>query len=256
MNVLIVYAHPEPTSFNGAMKDTAVATLERGGHKVAVSDLYAQGFNPVAGPWDVTGRQDPEAFNLALEQGYAAENGLFAEDVQAEIEKVKAADFLLLQFPMWWYSMPAILKGWVDRVLAYKVAYGLGEWWDNGPFKGRRAMISITTGVSATAFYPDGRNGDIERLLWPMTAGTLRICGYDVLPPYIAYSVPWCGDAGRRAILEDYEKRLLRLESMKPLYFHTLDQFDDNSRLKAGVEPRTPMQHRGAYLEWYGEGVS
>ena len=252
MNVLIVYAHPEPTSFNAALKDIAVDTLESEGHKVVVSDLYAQKFNPVAGPWDITELQNPDAFNLAMEQGHAAENALFASDIQAEIDKVKAADFLLLQFPMWWYSMPAILKGWVDRVLAYKVAYGLGEWWDNGPFKGRRAMISITTGVSDTAFYPDGRNGDIERLLWPLTAGTLRICGYDVLPPFVSYSVPWCGDEGRHAILDRYRDRLLNLDQIKPLYFHTLDQYGEDSRLKPEVEPATPMQHRGPYLAWYG----
>jgi NAD(P)H dehydrogenase (quinone) len=252
MNVLIVLAHPEPKSFNGAMKDAAVETLERAGHTVIVSDLYAQKFNPVAGPWDVTKQQNTEVFNLAMEQDHAAENNLFANDIQVEIDKVKAADFLLLQFPMWWYSMPAILKGWVDRVLAYKVAYGLGDWWDNGPFQGRRAMISITAGVSATAFYPDGRNGDIERLLWPMTAGTLRICGYDVLPPFISYSVPWISDEGRQEILDRYQTRLLKLETMTPLSFHTLDQFGEDSRLLPNIEPKTPMQHRGPYLKWYG----
>ena len=128
MNVLIVYAHPEPKSFNGAMKDLAVETLTKAGHEVVVSDLYAQNFDPVAGPHDVTERLNSDYFNLALEQGNAADNDLFPPDIQAEIDKVRAADFLLVQFPMWWTSVPAILKGWIDRVLAYKVAYGLGEW--------------------------------------------------------------------------------------------------------------------------------
>ena len=79
MNVLIVLAHPEPKSFNGAMKDAAVETLERAGHTVIVSDLYAQKFNPVAGPWDVTKQQNTEVFNLAMEQDHAAENNLFAK---------------------------------------------------------------------------------------------------------------------------------------------------------------------------------
>jgi len=245
MNVLIVLAHPEPKSFNAALTDAAVETLEAMGHKVEVSDLYAQGFDPVAGPGDVTDRLNADFFNLAYEQGHAAENNLFAADVQSEIDKVQKADFLILQFPMWWFSVPAILKGWVDRVLAYKIAYGLGQWWDEGFFKGRRAMLSITTGTPATAFYPDGRNGDMDRILWPLNAGLLRICGYDVLPPHIAYGAPWLDDAGRQSLIGQYKERLKNFESDEPLFFHKLDEFGEDYRLKPGIDPATPGQHRG-----------
>jgi len=245
MNVLIVYAHPEPQSFNGAMKDLAVETLTELGHQVVVSDLYGMGFEAAAGPRDVTRRMNETWFNLAREQGHAAENDLFAPDIQAEIDKVRAADFLLLQFPMWWYSMPAILKGWVERVLAYKVAYGLGQWWDEGPFKGRRAMLSLTIGQPASAFFPDGRNGDIDRILWPLHAGLLRICGYEVLPAFVAYEVPWIGDEGRKAILSAYKERLVMLDDIEPLFFHTLAEIGPDHRLKPDIEPSTPGQHRG-----------
>lgn len=78
MNVLIVYAHPEPTSFTGALKDAAVRALATAGHQVEVSDLYAEGFNPVAGRHDFTGAADPARFHYQSEQLHASRTGSFA----------------------------------------------------------------------------------------------------------------------------------------------------------------------------------
>ena len=66
MHVLIVHVHPEPKSFNAALTERARQVLTENGHEVVISDLYAQKFNPVAGPWDVTERMDPEFFQLGL----------------------------------------------------------------------------------------------------------------------------------------------------------------------------------------------
>ncbi len=63
MHALIVYAHPEPTSFTAALKDTAVDALRGAGHTVDVSDLYAEGFNPVAGRHDFVAAFDPNRFH-------------------------------------------------------------------------------------------------------------------------------------------------------------------------------------------------
>ena len=124
MQILIVYAHPEPTSFNAAMKDLAVETLTAQGHSVVVSDLYAMGWNAVAGPQDVTGaRSDTSRFSLAREQTHAMEQGNIAVDIAAEQAKLTAADLVIFQFPIWWFGMPAILKGWADRVFARGFAY-------------------------------------------------------------------------------------------------------------------------------------
>ena len=157
MQVLLVYAHPEPTSFNAAMRDVAVDSLTAAGNTVDVVDLYAEGFNPVAGPGDVTVRQDESRFNLGLEQMHAAGQGALAPDVQMHLDKLLAADFLLLQFPMWWFSLPAILKGWIDRVFVFGAAYDFGRTWENGVFAGRRAMLSITASAPEAAF-PAGRS--------------------------------------------------------------------------------------------------
>ena len=124
MNILIVDAHPEPRSFNGAMKDLAVQTLGGLGHSVTVSDLYAMGWNAVAGPADISGSpSDTSRFSIARKQTLAMENGTIAADIAAEQAKLVAADLLISQFPVWWFGMPAILKDWADRVLARGFAY-------------------------------------------------------------------------------------------------------------------------------------
>ena len=245
MKVLLVYAHPEPESFNGAMLNLAHDTLRAAGHEVETSDLYAQKFDPVAGPNDVTARQNETIFNLGAEQMHAARNNGFAPDLQAEIDKLMRAELLLLQFPMWWFSMPAILKGWIDRVFAFGQAYDFGRTWEQGVFAGRRAMLAITASAPAAAFMPDGRNGDMERVLWPIHAGVLALCGYSVLPPFIAHGIPFIGEPAMKAELQRYRAMLESVDSVQPLFFHASDDIVDY-RLKRDVEPATPGQHRGA----------
>jgi len=244
MNVLIVFAHPEPNSFNGAMKTLAIDTLSTAGHTVIVSDLYAEDFDAIAGPADVTERVNNERFDLGIEQANAANKDCFATDVQGEIDRLFMADLLILQFPMWWYSTPAILKGWIDRVFAFGVTYDFGRTWDRGVMKGKRAMLSLTTSAPPSTFMPDGRNGDLAQILWPLHGGVLALCGYEVLQPFVAYSVGWIDDDEREAILQKYAERLRNIETDEPMFFHQLDDYDENSRLKPEIEPGTPCQHR------------
>lgn len=243
MNVFIVYSHPEAKSFNGAMKDLAVETLTRAGHEVVVSDLYAMGFNPVAGPGDITGEHnDPEFFSLPREQTVAYEAGALSADVGAEIDKLKRADFVLFQFPVWWFGMPAILKGWADRVFARGFAYLPGRKYDTGMFKGKLAMVAATTGTSADTYAPDGIDGDILAVLWPIHNGLLRYSGFDVLPPFVAYMPGRVGDDGRKAYLEAYRKRLEDIAGTPRLFFHPAEDYGKNERLKPGVLARSGVQ--------------
>ena len=227
------------------MKNLAVETLTAEGHTVVVSDLYTEGFQAAAGPADVTKRVDPERFDLGAEQAFAAKEGCFSDEIQGEIDRLFEADLLILQFPMWWFSMPAIMKGWIDRVFAFGVTYDFGQTWDKGVLQGRRAMLSFTTGAPEGVFAPDGRSGDLERVLWPIHGGVLALCGYEVLPPFVGYAVPWIGDEGRLATLDQYRQRLICIENDSPLFFHKLEDFGENHRMNPDVEPATPAQHRG-----------
>ena len=243
MNVLIVYAHPESKSFNGAMKDVAIDTLTAAGHEVQVSDLYAMDFNPVAGPADMTG--DPtnaEFFSLPTEQTAAYQNGTTAPDIVAEMEKLKRADLVIFQFPVWWFGMPAILKGWADRVFARGFAYIPGRKYDTGMFKGKTAMVAATTGTSADTYAPDGIDGDILTVLWPIHNGLMRYSGFDVLPPFVAYMPGRVGEDGRKAYLEAYKKRLGELDTTPRLFFHPREDYGLNERLKPGVLARSGVQ--------------
>ncbi len=243
MNVLIVYAHPEPKSFNGAMKELAVETLRGAGHAVEVSDLYAMKFNAVAGEGDFTGeRGKTESFSLAREQTAAVENGTLAPAIMAEQDKIRRADLVILQFPIWWFGMPAIIKGWADRVFARGFAYLPGRKYDTGMFHGKTAMIAATTGTSADTYAPDGIDGDILSVLWPIHNGLLRYSGFGVLPPYAAYMPAKLDAAARAAQLEAYRQRLLSMETTPRLFFHPAEDYGPSERLKPGVLARSGVQ--------------
>jgi len=243
MNVLIVYAHPEPTSFNGAMKDLAVETLTSLGHEVEVSDLYAMNWNAVAGPHDIAGSlSQSDRFSLAREQTIALEKGMIAPEISAEQAKLSRADLVILQFPIWWFGMPAILKGWADRVFARGFAYTSGRKYDTGMFKGKLAMVSTTTGTSEATYAPDGIDGSILTVLWPVHNGLLRYTGFDVLPPYIAYMPGNVDEATRAQQLNGLKIRLENIDQTPRLFFHPKDDYGPDERLKPGVIARSGQQ--------------
>lgn len=72
----------------------------------------------------------------------------------------------MLQYPLWWGGAPAIFKGWFERVLAYGIAYVDGRRFETGLFKGKRAMLSGTTGGTQNRFSPAGAYGELDRVLW------------------------------------------------------------------------------------------
>jgi NAD(P)H dehydrogenase (quinone) len=225
------------------MKDLAINTLRRAGHDVLLSDLYAMRFDPVVGPADFLGeRADPDFFSVQKEQTRAYETASFVPCIAADIEKLKRADLVIFQFPIWWFGMPAILKGWTDRVFARGFAYLPDRKYDTGIFRGKIAMVSATTGTAPDSYAPDGIYGDILMALWPLHNGLLRYCGFDVLTPFIAYMPRRVGKAGCEAYLKAYEERLLDLGSVDKLYFHPIEDYSPNQRLKPGVIARSGVQ--------------
>jgi NAD(P)H dehydrogenase (quinone) len=210
MNVLIVYAHPEPGSFTAAMKDAALAILTEAGHTVEVSDLYREGFNPVPGRHDFTTVADPERFHYQSEQMHASKHGSFAPDIVREQQRAEKAHLMVFLFPLWWGGMPAIMKGWFDRVFAYGFAYADGKRYDSGFFHGRRGLLGIVTGGTENRFSRDGAYGDMGQVLHGVQHCMLEYLGLQVGSPFVAYAAPRVDDDARRQLLKDWQAQLLQ----------------------------------------------
>ena len=226
MNVLIVHAHPEPQSFTAALRDQAVTTLQAQGHQVQVSDLYAMNWNPVASAEDFSQRENPDYLVYALEQRLGAKNQSLAADIQQELDKLLWADLLILNFPIYWFSAPAILKGWIDRVLVSGICYGGKRFYDQGGLAGKKALVTVTLGGREHMFGEGAIHGPLEDMLRPILRGTLAYIGLDVLPPFVAWHVPYISQEARDAFLSSYQMRLQQLSDDLPLQFPCLSAFD------------------------------
>lgn len=208
MHVLILYAHPEPTSFCAALKDEAVAAVRAAGHTVTVSDLYAEGFNPVAGRHDFATVANPDRFHYQTEQGHAAAASSFAPDIAREQARFAEADLVIALFPLWWSGVPAILKGWFDRVLAYGVAYVDGARFAQGLFPMKRGLVCVSTGGTPERFSDGDVYGPIETILAPVNTFVFGYMGMTALPPFVAYASPRVDDAARQAYLTAWRARV------------------------------------------------
>lgn len=239
MNVLIVYAHSQPTSFNGALLRTAVDSLTAEGHTVQVSDLYAMGFNPVASADDFKERRFEGHLQYDREQKAAVSSRSFSDDIQAEIDKVQWCDLLILQFPLWWYSVPAIMKGWFDRVFANGLMYGQFGRFDKGGMRGKRAMVSTTTGCFPGMVEEGGVMGHLDAILWHLQYGTLAYVGFEVLEPFVTWSVRYEDDQARALYLQGLAERLRRIDQVPLKPMHPVDDFGKDWKLKPGIAPRT-----------------
>jgi len=211
MHALIVFAHPDPRSYNGAMKDVALYTLANLGWTVEVSDLYAEGFNPAAGPDDVRAPQHPDrSFSLMRAQRLASTTGGYTEQIEREQLRLARADLVIFQFPVWWYSVPAILKGWFDRVLTNGFAYDDDNLFDDGFLRGKRALISMTTGGNEEELAADAdRTGTPQDWLRAVQGGTLGFVGMQVLPAFISFAPNSMDEDGRHAELRRWGNHLV-----------------------------------------------
>lgn len=228
MKVFIVHAHPEPQSFNGALTRYASEVLESAGHSVKISDLYQMKFNPVTGWHNFTTPKNPNYFKQLQEEVHASQIDSFAPDILTEIEKLEWCDVLIFQFPISWFSMPAILKGWVERVFVHGRIYGQGKFFDQGLFRGKKAILSLTTGSPESAYTENGACGNIHTILFPIQHGILYFVGFDVLPPFIAYSAAHIDNEGRKNYLEAYKQRLLSINETPAISYPTLRALSSN----------------------------
>lgn len=237
MRVFIVHAHHEPKSFNAAMTREATAALVAAGHEVVVSDLYAMGFDPVSDRRNFVTTKDPDHFRQQTEEIHASEHDGFAPDVQAEMDKLFWCDALIFQFPLWWFGLPAILKGWVDRVFAMRRTYGGGKYYDRGVFAGKRAMCSVTTGGLAPVYSEHGLHGAITSILFPVHHGIFYFTGFTVIEPFLVNAPVRISHEERVVYLARYRERVLGLASAPTINYPKLADYDEHSILKSA--PRT-----------------
>lgn len=157
MNHLVILAHPNPSSFCHALCQTAAEALSQSG-RVQIRDLYQLEFDPVLTLSELKGKTD-------------------LPELEAERELVRWADHLLFVFPVWWYDRPAILKGWVDRVLSYGFAYRVEKGRGVGLLTGKTATVVATFGSRAEeieALSPAA----VDWVMEAMARGTLEYCGF------------------------------------------------------------------------------
>jgi NAD(P)H dehydrogenase (quinone) len=184
MKVLVVYAHPNPQSFNHAILESFTKGLVEAGHTYEVVDLYAIKFNPC----------------LSGEDFVVFMQGKVPDDVRAQQEKVSQADGLVFIHPVWWSGQPAILKGWVDRVFSMGFAYMHDEKTGqvNGLLKNQKALIINTSGANEAEAKTSGMADVLKKIEDDLM---LKFTGIDNVQHVLFYNVIMTDDATRKGYL-------------------------------------------------------
>jgi NAD(P)H dehydrogenase (quinone) len=242
--ILIVFAHPEQTSLTRTMVDTSIETLEALGHEVILSDLYGMKWKAVLDETDFPNRVNNERLSFIHESGNAYATQRQTPDVLIEQEKLLSADAVILQFPLWWYGMPAILKGWIERVYAFGFAYGYKNGtnqfrFGEGILSGKRAIVSVYAGGPESDYSARGINGPIEQLLFPLTHGVLFYPGMEVLPTHVVHSAAFIKPEEVEKAKIDWKKRLENLFIDKPIPFRAQNggDYPDRHVLRDDIAP-------------------
>ncbi|MEU9118316.1 NAD(P)H-dependent oxidoreductase [Streptomyces sp. NPDC048506] len=245
MKVLWLFAHPDQRSLSGALMSHGLRTLEAHGHQHRVSDLYAMKWNPVVDAADYD--HDPtDRFLVGPTSERAYTEGHLSPDIVSEQEKVTWADTLIIQFPLWWYGMPAILKGWFDRVFVRGFAFGLTDpatgrlrRYGDGRLVGKRAMVITTAGARASTLGPRGVNGDLNDLLFPLQHGTLWYTGISVVPPLLIPAADRTTPTAYETATARLGDRLRTLPTTAPLAFRhqNTGDYDDDLLLHPHLPP-------------------
>lgn len=235
--VLIISAQPEPTSLTQSLANVSRKFLEASGYKVLESDLYAMRWKAVLDDADFPHRSDAHRLSFGAESAHAYASNQQTLDVTKEQEKVLDADAVIFHFPLWWYGMPAIMKGWIDRVWAAGLAHqyrnaGNTYRYGDGAFKGKRAMLAVSAGGPETDYGPRGINGPIDQLLFPVTHGALHFPGFDVLPTFTVYGAGRMETSDVAHAEARWELRLKGLFSDAPIPFRAQNGGDYTERFE------------------------
>ncbi|XP_053520058.1 ribosyldihydronicotinamide dehydrogenase [quinone] isoform X1 [Artibeus jamaicensis] len=160
---------------------------------------------------------NPEFFSYGVEAYEAYKKRSLTSDILDEQRKVHEADLVIFQFPLYWFSVPAILKGWMDRVLCQGFAFDLPGFYDSGFLKDKLALLSITTGGTAAMYGKTGVSGDFKYFLWPLQHGALHFCGFKVLAPQISFAPEFASEEERKGMMASWAQRLKTIWREDPI---------------------------------------
>ncbi|MFC7550611.1 NAD(P)H-dependent oxidoreductase [Plantactinospora sp. GCM10030261] len=239
--ILLVTAHPEARSLTTALAAFAADELRATGHEVRVSDLYAMKWKATVDADDFPDHPADRRLEVLPVSGEATLAGRLSPDIAAEQEKLRWADAVILQFPMWWFSMPAILKGWIDRVFTMQFAHGPAvppPYHENSPLAGRRALLAVTIGARESAFSDRGIHGYLPDLLFPIQHGVLWFTGMATLEPFAVHNSLTLSAEGFTVAKDAYRRRLDGLFTDEPVPYRSLvgGDYDREMRLLPGLE--------------------
>lgn len=184
MKHLIIYAHPNPASFNHAIKETIVRVLKDKGQSLRVRDLYALRFDPILKA------DDFETFLAGKTPG----------DIAIEQDHVRWADQLTFLYPVWWGRMPSIGAGYIDRVFSKGFAYDYGPTGPVGLLPGKKVYIFSTMGAPLSVAESSGGIKSMEQII---DNETFRFCGMEMIGHKYFGSVPTVTDEERKKMLEE-----------------------------------------------------
>ena len=184
MNYLIIYAHPNPGSFNHAIMEAVTDELRHHGRGVKIRDLYQMEFNSV----------------LKSEDFGNMQKGSAAQDVKEEQELIRSAEVMIFVYPLWWASMPAMLKGYIDRVLTEGFAYRISDEGIAGLLAGKKVFLFTTMGASMGDYEESGFFKSMGQIT---DTGVFAFCGCEVLGHKYFPSVPYVTDSDRKKMLKE-----------------------------------------------------
>ncbi|MBI6548095.1 NAD(P)H-dependent oxidoreductase [Xenorhabdus sp. VLS] len=184
MKHMIIYAHPNPKSFNYAIKERIIDEIVNKGDEYSFISLYDEKFNPV----------------LASPDFEALHRGEVLPDVAKSQAMVKEADHLIFIYPIWWFGQPAILKGWIDRVFSNGFAYYEDEKVFTPHLTGKSATVFITLGTAEQVLVQNDM--ELDNFMRDMTLGTLGLVGIYPTKVVPFYAIPKISDEERKALLE------------------------------------------------------
>lgn len=245
MNIYIILAHSEKKSFNASLANAQREALIEAGHEVRFKNLYQDKFKPLLTRDDFPHIPDNQHVQFPIAQGEAYKNETTIDEVDAEHKNLIWADAVIIQFPLWLYSMPAILKGWCERVLSEGFAHepSKNRWFENGGLSNTRLFLSITTNGKNTSFSSRGRHGSLDIILWPIL-NAFWFAGFKIIRPFIAFDVIRATDIERHNMINKVVEMALTINKSSLLRVHSLDDYGKDGRLKGQIKSMTAGQQK------------